>query len=84
MPDTSSTFFALAFSRKVVLSAVKMSLLVGTLLAFINHSEAFMTLNLSMDKVLKVLLTYLVPYCVSTYSAVKAIQDNERSLLTKK
>ena len=76
MLDTpiQKSFYSIARSRQVVIPALKVSLFVGTLLAFINHGGKLVSLNLNQADLLKVLLTYVVPYGVSTWSAVKAIQ----------
>ena len=70
------SLFKLAVSRQVVPRALKVALIVGTILALINHGEKILALSLSSQDVYKVLLTYLVPYGVSTWSAVRAIQAN--------
>ena len=44
------------------------ALIVGTILNLINQGDA-MIAGLPLD-ITKLLLTYLVPYCVSTYGAV--------------
>ena len=74
-----SSFLAIAFSRPVVLSSIKVALVVGTLLAFINNYDKLATLNFKSSDLFKMILTYLVPYGVSTWSAVKAIQANSNS-----
>ncbi len=71
------TFFEAAFSRYVVINAFKVALIVGSILAIINHGSAIASGDLSSGAIVKILLTYLVPYCVSTYSAVKAIQKSD-------
>lgn len=68
------TFRSLAFSRLVVVRAIKVALIVGTILAFINHGDRIVTLSLDAQGLFKVALTYLVPYCVSTWSAVGALR----------
>jgi hypothetical protein len=70
-----NSFISLAFSRKVVSRAFNVALLVGTLLALINHGERILFLTLSSEDFVKVVLTYLVPYGVSTWSAVQAIKS---------
>ncbi len=70
------SFLSLAFSRAVVPRAIRVSLLVGTILAVINHGDKIVALSLSSEDVVKVLLTYLVPYAVSTWSAVGALRAN--------
>lgn len=72
----SSNFLALAISRRVVLDALRIACIVGTLLALINHGHKIISLSLSSEVISQILLTYLVPYCVSSYSTVKALQKN--------
>jgi hypothetical protein len=69
-------FVSIARSKEVVVTSLKVALFVGTLLALINHSAAIFHLSLTMEKVCQIALTYLVPYCVSTYASVKAIQND--------
>jgi hypothetical protein len=69
-----SGFFSIALRRSVVLTALKLSVLVGTVLAVINHGPALLDGSLSSGRYLQIALTYLVPYGVSTYSSVKALQ----------
>jgi len=83
MSNVPTSFIALALSKKVVSSALKVSILVGTLLALINHGGALLNMTLSVDRVAQILLTYLVPYCVSTYSSVNAIQGHQKAHLTE-
>lgn len=61
----------------VVRTALKVALLVGTLLAVINHGPALVNLSLTTQAMFQILLTYLVPYGVSTYSSVKFIRRLE-------
>ena len=74
MPSADSNYLELATSSQVVRSAIRVSLIVGTLLAFINHGSAIVQLSLNSENILKILLTYLVPYCVSTYSSVQMLR----------
>lgn len=68
------TFLQLTFSRGVTINAIKVSLVVGSILAVINHGSAILTLDISLQTCMKILLSYIVPYCVASYSAVKALQ----------
>jgi hypothetical protein len=72
-----STFIRVALRPAVLGTALKISLLVGTVLALINHSPAIFSLTLSPQNVFQIILTYLVPYGVSTYSSVQAILNNQ-------
>jgi len=69
-------FFSLAFSRQVLTRSIKVAFIVGTLLAFINHGDKILTMTLTIKSILQIFLTYLVPFAVSTWSAVKAIESN--------
>ncbi len=77
MFEAMSHFFRLATSRPVVKSAIKVALVVGTVVALINHGSELLSLSLAREQLFQILLTYLVPYCVSTYSAVRAIQGHD-------
>ena len=73
-----SEFLKLASSRGVVTTSLKVSLFVGTVLALINHGDLILEMSLPRENILQILLTYLVPYSVSTYSAVKALRDQRK------
>ena len=47
--------------------------MVGTLLALINHGDSLVAGDLGMAAAGKILLTYLVPYAVATWSAVQTV-----------
>ena len=71
-----NSFISLAVSKQVRTRAFKVALLVGSILALINHGESVLTTTLTSQVFLKIALSYLVPYSVSTWSAVRAIQDS--------
>ncbi|TXR54385.1 nitrate/nitrite transporter NrtS [Reinekea thalattae] len=73
-PQKDLSFFAIAFSPEVRRTAIRVALIVGSALALINHGDKLVTGTLTVPAILKMLLTYLVPYSVSTWSAVKAIR----------
>ena len=72
-------FFQTALLPQVYRTALKVSLLVGTILMLINHSPALLSGSLSVGNSLQIFLTYLVPYAVSTYSSVKIILSDTSS-----
>jgi hypothetical protein len=45
------------------------SLVVGSILAAINHGIEIVKLDVDLSRLLRISLTYIVPYCVATYSA---------------
>ncbi len=58
-----------AFKRSIVQAAIKVAMVVGTILNLINQGgRLFDGLPLSW---FQVGLNYLVPYCVSSYSAAR-------------
>jgi len=56
-------------SPSVVKRALKVSFIVGTLLNIINQGDILLSLNLENLHIAKFMLTYLVPYTVTTYTA---------------
>ncbi|MEQ8369632.1 MAG: nitrate/nitrite transporter NrtS [Alphaproteobacteria bacterium] len=63
-PPTTALMFADGTPRKALLTAV----IVGTLLTAINHGDYFLAGE--MPAVWKIVLTYCVPYFVTTWGAV--------------
>lgn len=58
-----------ALSRPIVLNALRISVVVGTVLNLINQGEAILAGH--APSWLHVALNYLVPYLVASYSAAK-------------
>ena len=69
-------FEASLFRRDIHLRAFKVAIVVGCILATINHGDAIFAHAMTTSSWLKVLLTFCVPYCVSWYSAVKTDSAN--------
>ena len=67
----------LATRRSVVRRAAAVSVVVGTILVAINHGDALWQGDVSPGRVLRIALTVLVPYCVSTYSSVGATREQD-------
>ena len=70
-------YLSLAFSKQVVTTALKIALFVGILLACINHYPFILSGSLTQQQFFQIFLTFLVPYCVSTHSSVKAILNHQ-------
>ncbi len=51
--------------------ALRVALIVGTILFLINQADVVLSGHLTLGVALKIALTYLVPYSVSTYSALQ-------------
>lgn len=69
-----------AFSTKIVKRSLKVSAIVGTILMVINHGDAIISGAINADRLAKIILTYCVPYLVSTYSAVSATLECNKKL----
>ena len=69
-------FFDIAMRRDVVARALKVAAIVGTILVAINHGGALLAGEFAAERWLQVVLTYFVPYGVSTYSSVAALKEN--------
>ena len=65
-------FFEISFQRSIVINALKICLIVGTILNLINQGSIILSMNWGQLSVFKLLLTFSVAYCVSTYSATIA------------
>ncbi len=63
-------YWHLATDRSTFLRALRIAILVGVILNLINNPDAILSLSISGLNPGKVLLTFLVPYGVSTYSSI--------------
>ena len=68
--DTPPGLWRLATSDGTPRTALKVALVVGTILVLINQGDVI--LAGAMPNLAKAGLTYCVPYCVATYGAVTA------------
>jgi hypothetical protein len=66
--EPGPTFRELAFGSGTPRKAVMTAMVVGTVLAAINHGDVF--LSGELPSLWKVCLTYCVPYCVTTWGAI--------------
>lgn len=62
-------------NRKNITTALLVALLVGSMLNVINSYDVFMNGDFSTKNSIKVILTYITPFCVSLYSSVKATKQ---------
>jgi len=59
----------IVLSSNVIKRALKVSLVVGSILNIINQGEVLSTLDTDKINFIKFVLTYFVPYAVTTYTA---------------
>ena len=74
MADTGGVL-RLAFAGPVVRRALFFAVVVGPILIAINHGDALLEGRVSGAQELKMGLTVLVPYLVSTLSSVAALRQ---------
>lgn len=67
-----------AMRRDIVWRGIKVALIVGTILTAINQGDLVIAGTVDGETAIKIALTYLVPYCVSTYAGVEAVRAQER------
>jgi hypothetical protein len=68
----------LAADPCVVRRGIAFSAIVGTVLVAVNHGDALLNGDISLMRLVKILVTMLIPYCVSTISSVGAMQEAQR------
>lgn len=72
-------WLTVALEASVRKRALKVALLVGSILAAINHGDALITGNATATVWVKIVLTFVVPYCVATFASVQAIRERART-----
>ncbi len=77
MSVASQSWLALALRPDIVRRSTRVALVVGTLLAIINHGGRLLDLDVDTEVVVKIGLTYLVPYCVSTWASVQTARRDQ-------
>ena len=64
---TLKGFTQALFDKKLMPTAIKVALVVGTVLFIINHGSALSARKMTKQRWISGLLTYLVPYAVNIY-----------------
>ena len=67
---TGASFLQRAREPRVVSLALRVALVVGTILNLINHFDLLFGAPLTRTTLVQIALTYVVPYCVSTHGQV--------------
>lgn len=63
-------WFEIATRKDIFKRSLKIALIVGSILALLNHGDKIISARYTINDIIKILITYLVPFCVSTYSSV--------------
>ena len=72
------SLFVYCLERNTLVFSIKMALVVGTLLALINHGQALLTGHFTPDHLLPVLFRYCVPFTVAMYSQLHGKRQRDR------
>ncbi len=71
-------WLTMAMRSSIASRATRVALMVGTVLVIINQGDALYRGDWTFALMVKVALTYCVPYAVSTYASVSALRDQTR------
>ena len=74
-------WLTIAASPRVVRRALRYAVIVGEILVTINHGGAIVRGDVPLARLAQMLLTVMVPYCVSTLSSVEATREARRKAL---
>lgn len=66
-------FLTQCFSRPIIKRASLTALVVGIILIAINHGDALISGQVDANSLLKIILTFCVPYIVSTVSSASTV-----------
>lgn len=66
---------------KNIKNALIIAVVVGTILNTINSYDVIWESNFTFRNVLRILLTYITPFCVSLYSAALASKSFEKTTI---
>ena len=64
-----------AIKTQVLYKATRISLVVGPVLVVVNNLDHFLAGTLPRYFVVKAALSFAVPFCVATYSAMSQLKD---------
>lgn len=69
---------AYILERDTILRSIRTALVVGSVLALINHGQQMLSGHFSPEWVVPMLITYLVPFTVATYSQIQGKRQRDR------
>ncbi len=72
-----TTWLKLAFSKWIVHRAGFTALFVGIVLSAINYGDSILNGTVTHAQILRMVFSFFVPYCVSTFSSVSAVLDKK-------
>ena len=73
-------FFSHFFDRRSIGRALKVALVVGPVLALINHFDLWLGSDITTERIVKIVVTFIVPFCVSGYSSATTMMEDEKRM----
>ncbi|HEC93850.1 MAG TPA: hypothetical protein ENI56_00540 [Candidatus Kaiserbacteria bacterium] len=70
-------FLKHAIHKDCIFISIKAGLVVGTILALINHYHAIFSGTVTTTEILQILATYFVPYLVATFGSAMQARNTE-------
>ncbi|MCG9752225.1 nitrate/nitrite transporter NrtS [Vibrio brasiliensis] len=70
--DSIKRYCRYAYRHGIFHRSIKVSVVVGSVLMLINHGDKLVLQSFETTDYLKIGLTYLVPFCVSTHASLQA------------
>ncbi|HEY7835142.1 MAG TPA: nitrate/nitrite transporter NrtS [Ktedonobacterales bacterium] len=80
LPRAWRSALAYCLERDTLARSLKTALVVGTILALINHGQQLLLGQFAPSWVVPMLVTYLVPFSVATYGQVQGKRQRDRLL----
>ena len=74
MADSKTSWRYLLTRPAVVRRGLRFAIIVGAILIAINHGDAILRGDIGPERVMKMALTVIVPFCVSVFSSVSALR----------
>jgi hypothetical protein len=72
------TFFVYCLERDTILRSIKTALVIGSILALINHGQQMFSGHFALDWIVPMLVTYCVPFSVATYGQVQGKRQRDK------
>lgn len=69
--------YVYALERDTLVRSLKTALVIGTILGLINHGPALIAGRLTSEQLVPLLITYLVPFTVTTYGQVQGKRQRD-------
>ena len=71
-------WFRIALRPDICRRSLKIALVVGSILVLINYGDRLLEGTISANDLLKMAMTFCVPFCVATYSSVCAVKKTQK------